>query len=205
MKKQEFLTELRQKLSGLSQDDIDDRLAFYDEMIDEYVENGVPEEVAIAGIGSVDDIVAQVVSEIPLTKLVKEKIKPESTKKGGKAGKAVAMALTFPLWFPLLITAFVLFLTFLIVLWAIVVTLFACTAGFLAGAIGAFVCVIPWVLMGNVAGAVFMIGAAIICAGFTLLTLALGVLLSKGIIKLTGLIFVGIKSLFVGKEGKQNA
>jgi len=201
MKKAEFLTELRKKLSGLSQDDIEDRLAFYDEMIDDYVENGTPEEVAIAGIGSVDSIVAQVVSEIPLTKLVKEKVTPE---KKDKTGWIVFWVLTFPIWLPLLITAFALGLTFHIILWVFVICLFVMGIAFLVGTIAGVLGIIPWLLMNNVPGAIFMIGAGIACAGFSLLSFVLGILLAKGVVKLTGNIFLGIKSLFVGKEGKQN-
>lgn len=201
MKKAEFLTELRKKLSGLSQDDIEDRLAFYDEMIDEYVENGTPEEVAIAGIGSVDSIVAQVVSEIPLTKLVKEKVTPG---KKDKTGWIVFWVLTFPIWLPLLITAFALGLTFQIILWVFVICLFAMGIAFFVSAIAGFLGVIPWILMNSISGAVFMIGAGIASAGLSLLTFVLGILLAKGVVKLMESIFLGIKSLFVGKEERQN-
>ena len=37
MNKQEFLTQLRQGLSGLPQDDIEKRLTFYSEMIDDRI------------------------------------------------------------------------------------------------------------------------------------------------------------------------
>ena len=42
--KQEFLLQLREKLSGLPQADIDERVAFYGEMIDDRVEEGLTEE-----------------------------------------------------------------------------------------------------------------------------------------------------------------
>ena len=73
MNKQAFLEELTRRLSGLSQSDLEERLAFYGEMIDDKVEDGLSEEEAVAGIGSVDDVVSQIMSEIPLSRLVKEK------------------------------------------------------------------------------------------------------------------------------------
>ena len=36
--KQQFLTELRKKLSGLPQQDIDERLSFYSEMIEDRID-----------------------------------------------------------------------------------------------------------------------------------------------------------------------
>ena len=74
MSKQEFLAQLRKGLSGLPQDDIEERLAFYGEMLDDRIEEGISEEEAVSAIDSVDEIVQQVVAEIPLAKIAKEGI-----------------------------------------------------------------------------------------------------------------------------------
>ncbi|MBP5732536.1 MAG: DUF1700 domain-containing protein, partial [Lachnospiraceae bacterium] len=63
MKKNEFLTELKDRLAGLDQTEVAERLAFYDEIIEDYVEDGVPEEEAVAKLGTIDEIVAQIMSE----------------------------------------------------------------------------------------------------------------------------------------------
>ena len=60
MNKQEFLTELRQGLSGLPQNDIEERLAFYGEMLDDRIEEGLSEDAAVAEIGDADEIVRQI-------------------------------------------------------------------------------------------------------------------------------------------------
>ena len=44
MRKQEFLAQLRKALSGLPQDEIEERLTFYGEMIDDRMEEGLSEE-----------------------------------------------------------------------------------------------------------------------------------------------------------------
>ena len=44
MNKQEFLAELRRGLSGLPRDDIEERLSFYGEMLDDRIEEGLSEE-----------------------------------------------------------------------------------------------------------------------------------------------------------------
>ena len=77
MNKEKFLDELRNRLSGLPQEDIEERIAFYEEMIDDRMEDGVSEEEAVSRIGSVENIARQIMSEIPLTKLVQEKVKPK--------------------------------------------------------------------------------------------------------------------------------
>jgi uncharacterized membrane protein len=52
MTKQEFIDALRHKMAGLPKDDIEDRVAFYTEMIDDRVEDGLSEEQAVAEIGN---------------------------------------------------------------------------------------------------------------------------------------------------------
>lgn len=93
MNKQEFLTELRKGLSGLPQDDIEERLAFYGEMLDDRIEEGLSEDAAVAEIGDAEEIVRQTVADIPLAKLAKERIKP---KRRLKAWETVLLILVSP-------------------------------------------------------------------------------------------------------------
>ena len=96
MNKQEFLEQLRKGLSGLPQNDIEEGLTFYSEMIDDRMDEGLSEEEAVSAIGSVDEIVKQVVADIPLAKIAKESIKP---KRRLSAGEIVLLALGSPIWF----------------------------------------------------------------------------------------------------------
>ena len=73
MTKQEFLCELQKGLSGLPRDDTDARLSFYSEMIDDRMEEGMTEEEAVAGIGTVESIVSQIISETPTSKIIAER------------------------------------------------------------------------------------------------------------------------------------
>ena len=76
MSKQEFLARLRKGLSGLPQEDIEERLGFYSEMIEDQMEEGISEEEAVSAVGAVDEIVAQVVAQTPIARIAKERIKP---------------------------------------------------------------------------------------------------------------------------------
>ena len=105
MTKQEFLTALREKLQGLPQKDVDERISFYEEMINDRIDDGKTEEEAVADIGSVDLIVEEIARDTSLVKLVKEKITP---KREIKAWEIVLLVLGFPLWFPLALTALIL-------------------------------------------------------------------------------------------------
>ena len=133
MNKQEFLAELRKGLSGLPQGDIEERLSFYSEMIDDRMEEGLSESEAVAAIGSVSEVVAQILEEIPLTKLVKEKVKPSRTL---KAWEIVLLALGSPIWLSLLIAAFVVILAVYIVMWSVIVSIWAIEISLAACALG---------------------------------------------------------------------
>ena len=77
MNKQEFLAELQKGLSGLPQEDRDERLTFYGEMLDDRMEEGLSEEEAVAAVGSVEEIVRQTAADIPLAKIARERIRPK--------------------------------------------------------------------------------------------------------------------------------
>ena len=48
MNKQEFLDALRERLSGLPSREVEDRLGFYGEIIDDRIEEGISEHDAVA-------------------------------------------------------------------------------------------------------------------------------------------------------------
>ena len=197
MLKQEFLNALRDKLSGLPQADIEERLIFYGEMIDDRIEEGRSEEDAVNEIGPVDEVVSQIVADTPLTKIVKEKIKP---KRKMRAWEIVLLVLGFPLWLPLSIVAFVLVLVFYIVLWALVIclwaieiALWACALAGLVGAVGLFATKQP-------IPALAALGAAMVLAGLSIFLFFACKAGTVGTAKLARRIVHGIKRLFVGKE-----
>ena len=140
MSKQEFLTRLRKGLSGLPQADIEERIAFYSEMIDDHMEEGLSEEEAVSAAGTVDEIVAQAVAETPLAKIAKERIR---SKRRLSAGEIVLLALGSPIWLSLAIAAFAVILSLYISLWAVIVSLWAVFVSLAAGsACGVLSCLI---------------------------------------------------------------
>lgn len=46
-------------------------------MINDRIEEGLSEKVDVSDVGSIGDIVSQIVADIPLTKIAKERIKPK--------------------------------------------------------------------------------------------------------------------------------
>jgi len=59
MTKSEFLFELQSRLSSLSDEEKSKTTLFYSEMIEDRIEDGMTEEEAIDGLGSIDKIVSE--------------------------------------------------------------------------------------------------------------------------------------------------
>ncbi len=197
MRKQEFLAELEAGLFGLPQDDIVDRLTFYSEIIDDRMEEGLSEEEAVSEIGSVDEIVSQIVAEVPFTKIIKEKVKP---KRPLKAGETVLLALGSPIWIPLLFTAFALFLSAYAVVWAMIVSLWALVVSVAACSLTGILAAFAFLISGNAVIGIAMLGAGAFFAGLSILLFFGCKQATQCILYLTKKMALGIKSRFVGKE-----
>jgi len=195
--KQEFITELRKKLCGLPEKDIDERIAFYIEMIDDRIEEGSTEADAVADIGSVDEIAAQIIADIPFAKIAKERIRP---KKRLRAWEIVLLALGSPIWLSLAIAASAVILSLYVVIWSLAVSLWAIFASFVACAAGGASAGIVFIVVGSVFNGIAMIGAGIACAGLSIFMFFGSYFATKGIIILTKKIALGIKKCFVKKE-----
>lgn len=204
MNKQEFLQSLRDGLSGLPQEDMERAIDFYEEMIDDRIEEGIVEEEAIATIGTVDEVVSQIISEIPLSKLVKERVKP---KRKMSAWEIVLLVLGSPIWISVLIAIFaVIFsviLSVYVVLWSVVISLWAVEVSFIACAVGGIAAGIVFFATNHLEAGLFMIGAALICASLSIFLFFGCKGATKGIALLTKKMALGIKSCFVKKGDKR--
>ena len=197
MNKAEFFNELQARLSGLPQAEADERFSSYNEMIDDRIEDGISEEEAVAQVGTPEEIANQILSEIPLSALVKEKVKKNRSLRGWEI---VLLILGFPLWFPLLFAALAVILSIYISIWAVVISLYAVDLALALSVVALIVGMFIYLFQGNIGGALMSLGAGILSAGLAILLFIGCVALSKGIISLTKKSLLGIKSWFVRKE-----
>ncbi len=197
MRKQEFLDSLRAKLIGLPKKDLEERLAFYGEVIDDRIEEGRTEEEAVLDIGSVDEISAQIISDIPFVKIAKERIKP---KRRWRTWEIVLLILGSPIWLSLAIAAFAVILSLYVVLWSVIISVWAVFASLVACVFGGVLAGVIFTVSGNALVGVATIGACIACAGISIFLFFGCRASTKGIILLTRNIALGIKKCFVKKE-----
>lgn len=198
MRKNEFLADLCNRLQGLPQEDIAECLTFYGEMIDDRIEEGLSEEDAVRQMGSIDEIVRQTLAEIPLVKLVGKRVKP---KRALKAWEIVLIAVGSPIWLSLIVAAFAVVLSLYAVLWSVVVSLWSVVASLVGCAVGGVASGVLFLCLGNTETGLAMISAGLVCAGLSILGFFGCLAATKGSARLSKGIAVGIKKLFIKKEG----
>ena len=86
------------------------------------------EEEAVAALGSIEDIAEQILYDLPLGVLVKSKIKNKKEKNGNPALIIVLAILGFPIWFPLMITVLAAIFSVYIIIWSLILAVFAVVA-----------------------------------------------------------------------------
>lgn len=196
MNKAEFLAALGKALSGLPRDEIEQRIEFYSEMIDDRIEDGLSEEEAVCDMGDIGEIANQITAEIPLAKIVKERIKPKKKLSGWTLTLIIC---GFPVWLPLLISAFAVILTLYICIWAVDICLWSVFVSFAGTAVGSVVMAVMSFVQGNTPPAIAMLGAFLVCSGFAVLSLLGCKAATKGIVIFTQKLALGIKRHFVRK------
>lgn len=197
MNKSEFIARLRAAISGMPKEELEERLAFYGEMIDDRMEEGLAEEEAVSDIGSVEDIAAQIIAETPLVKLVKEKVKP---KRKLRVWEIVLIAAGFPVWLPLLLAAFAVILSLYVVVWSVMLSLWAVFAAVALSGVGCVALGVCLIVSGKLYFGLACIGVGIFCAGMSIFMFLGCVAATKGIAVLTKKAVIGVKNSFVKKE-----
>ena len=220
MTKLEFLDKLQAGLLGLTESDAQERLNFYSEMIDDRMEEGLSEEQAVAQVGDVQVIVANILAEIPQNapvqadaEVVKQVIakveKPthhqatpkKEEKKHMETWQIILLILGFPLWLPLLIAAFAVVISLIAVLWSVVGTLWGALFGTLAGCgIGVTLLGLGCMIAGKWVVGTALFGAGLACAGLAVFAFFACMYTTKGAAWLTKVTFVGIAKLFKGRR-----
>ena len=161
MTKKEFLDALSRGLSGLPRREREERVNFYREMIDDRIEEGMPEPDAVASVGTVEGTVSQILAERPA-------VVSDAPKKsgGGRVWVIVLLVLGFPVWFPILTSVFV---TVVSVIFSLFVTLWAIEIGLAAGAVGGVGAFFVQLATGQVPTAFFTLGGALVSGGLAIL------------------------------------
>ena len=160
MRKQQFLYELKKRLSRLPAKEATERLNFYSEMIDDKIEDGLSEEAAVRDVGATEKIAAEILAEAPLVRTT-----GKEHERGVGAGMILLLALGSPIWLSLLIAAFAIVISLYAVLFSLVVSLWAVLVSFVAAAPASVIAGIIFAACGNALSGVATVGAGLTLAG----------------------------------------
>ena len=204
MNKQEFLAELRARLSDPPRTDTEERLTFYSEMIDDRMEEGLSEEDAVAAIGSVDEIADQIRSENQSAdqayQIGAEAVQTASPQTGISAGRIALIILTFPLW----TTAYCFILTGILLIWSVIFLVpWSMFVGFSGAAIGTVPAAVLYLFESYPIAALYVAGSGLLSAGLAVFTFFLSIKATKLCVYLTKKLFRFSIELWRFMEGKK--
>ena len=195
MNKVEFLAALRRALGKLPSYEVEQTMTFDTEMIDDRIEDGMPEADAVAALGSVEAIAAQIIAETPA---IPKAIAKANT--GSRTLNIVLLAVFSPIWVPLALAlamaALMVYLSIwmvVIALWATVVLLLLCAPIGIAGLVWCYV-------NGYQLPGLYILGCGLAGTGVGLFAWFGVLAASKGLVKLTHSFAQWVKSLFVKRR-----
>lgn len=194
MTKLQFLMALREKLKDLPENEIEERLNFYSEMIEDRVEDGLSEDEAILQIGSADSIATQIIGDGT------NKKKTSKNKKKLKIWEIILIVIGSPLWLSLMIAAFAVVFALYIVMWALVISVWAVFVSLSASALCGTATGIIFISTDNTPAGLAMIAASLVCTGLSIIFFFVCKAATNGAVILTKRIGILIKKSFIKKE-----
>lgn len=193
MKKEKFLSELEKKLKGLPQDDLESRLSFYEEAINDRISCGKNEEEAVLDLGPIDKIVEEIAEQTPYFTLVKERAKLHRK-------ISLTTILLLILGFPFILTGLILIASLYLVAWVIVLIPSIISVSCLGSSV---VCLIAFFLSiadGNTL--LVNLGASFLSVGVGIMFIPAALYSIRGFIKLSKFLFIRRKTKLINKEDR---
>lgn len=184
MDKRTFLDGLRTALVSLPASEIDKTVAYYEEMIDDRIEDGMSEEEAVASMEPIGVLAQRIINDTPAVNRAVRKAKQSSVPTIIWVMLAI---LGLPIWLPLLCLAFGLIISAFALLFGLIISLIAVVLGL---SIGGIVGIVFALCHLGVSGM-----SAVFAVGLCLIGIGLGILLAFPVAYLIKGIWSGIKAL----------
>lgn len=191
MNKAEFLNELSFCLQNMNDSEKNKFIIYYDEMLSDYVENGMTEEEAVGKIGDPKKIAEELLADYRSVK-----INLPST--GIKGLNFILTIVGFPLWGSVLLAFILLVFSVYVIIWCVPFATGALSIGFfttsIIGIVGS-----PFVILKNVSIGIMQLGTGIASVGISLLLGLATIGLSKKLIIITKNLNTKLVALFKKK------
>ena len=213
MTKTVFLRTLSEKLVSftperISPSDAVRALNYYEEMIDDRMEDGMSEEEAVAAVGHPDDVFRAVLaslSAIPKTEPDRAARAPdpvalEPERKKRSPWLVALLIVSSPVWISLLIAAGAVLFSLYVVLWALIVSSWAVFAGLAGGGALLIVSSVPLFAENGLSAAMASLGMGLAAIGLAILFFLFCIAATRFAARLTVSSLRGVLSLFDRKE-----
>ncbi len=191
MNKVEFLKELELYLLKMNDSEKNKFITYYDEMISDYIENGMIEDEAVKKIGTPVKIAEEILDDYNSVKL-----NLPSTE--SKILNIIITIIGFPLWGSVLLSVILLVLSVYILFWCVPIITGAGCVGFFASAIIGIVGT-PLVMSQSISIGVIQLGTSVASVGITVLLGIVTIDLSKRFMNITRKFNVKLVELFKRK------
>lgn len=199
MNKQEFLSELERALGKLPHAEVEQALAFYDEAISDRMEDGLSEAEAVADLGPIDEIAAQIAAETPP---IPRAIARANT--GSRTLNIVLLAVFSPIWIPIVLALAAAALAVYVTIWAVIAALWAVDAVLVLMPFAGLAALTSTLGGGMPLPGVFVFGLSLVSSGFGLVASFAVFWASKLLFQATRTFARWIASLFVRVSGKDD-
>ena len=196
MTKADFLQLLERALAQLPEEERRRNLEYYSELLDDMLEEGMTEAEATAKLGSPGQIAQNILQEMPLSKLVSTRMKPQS----GWTPLAIILAVVgSPVWVPLLLAAAAVVLALFVSIWALGAAAVAVVVGLAVAVVAAPIIAVRAAVLTLPLG-LLLLGAGLVLLGLCVLGGLMAVELCRLLWQLTVWLAHKIKGLFIRKE-----
>ena len=196
MDKLDFLMALEEALSQLSEEDRCSSVEYYAELIEDRMEDGMSEAEAVESLGTAEKIAEQILMDMPLSKLVKSKVK---NRRKLQTWEILLLILGFPLWFPILIAVLAVIFSVYVSLWSVVISLYAVFVALAFSGVGILLGSVVLLVFSGVGPGLFLAGAGLICGALAMFFLPVCNLAAKGTVWIGKKLLFWIKSWFIRK------
>ena len=188
MTKIEYLKQLKRALKPITRAECEKSLAYFSEVIDDRMEEGISEETAVSELESVEAAAERIIAEASAQGQLRAH---------RSIWEIILIVLGFPVWFPLLLAISIVVLTVYGLVWIIIAAIFIVSAALavsgIAGVIGLIILLVP-----NTAAAFAVLGVGLVCAGLGVAIFVPALYMAKAYASVTPVMWNKLKSRKVG-------
>ena len=200
MNRADFLRDLTQQLKNLPGTEIEKLINFYDEMIQDRVEDGMSEDEAVESIGSVMNAAEAAMQDVSLPALMKARVKKSREKSPSKALWLTLVILGFPIWLPLLLIFFIAFFIIYLSLWILTISFYIIEFIFAVCSIGGIVMSIVYTFKHSIPIGICLFGFSLVLGAIAIAGFEPAGILTKKLSQGSVMFIKKVKSLFINRE-----